>query len=296
MKKGIEYFQKAIESDPAYALAYTGLADSYMYFSFYGYLSPKDAFQKAKAAARKALEIDDTLAEAHASLGYISMIYDWEWSASEHSIRRAIELNPGYATAHHWYAAYLAIVGHFEESISEIKRALELDPLSLRLHCELGNYLRWSGRVDEALEQLEKTLEMNPDFHLVHMHLGLTYQLKGMYNKSISSFQKSLKLVGDSPLVLGSLGYTYVLSGQRDKAKKLLQKLEEQSKERYVPFLYIANIYAELGEMDKAFEWIDKAHEEHDTLMSFLKTWPEFERIRSDPRGKALLKKIGLEK
>jgi len=261
---------------------------------FYGFSSPREAFPKAKAAVHKALEIDDTLDEAHASIAFISTFYDWDWNAAERSIRRALELNPGYATAHHHYAGYLAIIGRFPEAIAEMKRAVEIDPLSIRFHSELGNYFGWSGRLDEAIEQLQKTLEMDQNFGLAHAHIGLCYAHKKKYEEAIGAMQKAIELIGNSPFFLGFLANIYAQAGNRDKAEKILHELEEMSKMRYVPPMSFAIIFAELGEIDKAFEWMEKAYQEHDTQIAMLKTRAEFEKLRSDPRGKVLLEKIGL--
>jgi serine/threonine-protein kinase len=294
LKKSIEYFQEAIKKDPTYALAYSGLADSNSVLGFYGFQAPKEVFPKARAAAQKALEMDDTLAEAQASLGYVNLMHDWDWSAAESWLTRAIELNPGYTVAHNLYAAYLAIMGQFDEAIAEIKRATELDPLSVRLQYELGNYLRWSGRVDEAIEQLQRTLEMDPNSGLAHGHLGFCYAQKKRHEEAIGAMQKAIELVGKAPPFLAHLAYFYARAGRRDRARKILHELEETSKKRYVSSLFIAVILAEFGELDRAFEWVEKAYEEHDTFVALFKTWPEFEKLRSDPRGKDFLKKIGL--
>jgi tetratricopeptide (TPR) repeat protein len=293
MRKGMEYFEQAIENDPTFTLAYIGLADSYSTLSFYGILPPKDTFPKAKALAKKALGMDDTLAEVHTSLAWISFAYDWEWTNAEMGFTKAIELNPDYVTAHHWYAGYLASIGRFDEAISEIKRTLELDPLSIRQHTELGNYFDWAGRSDEAIEQLNKALEMDPNYGLAYFHLGHTYKHTGLYDEAIEAFQKAIEL-GIS-LAVSELGSVYARSGEVDKAEKIIHELEERSKQEYVPKISIAEIYGALGEMDKAFEWYNKAYEERDSLMFLLKTWPGFNNIRSDPRYTALLKKIGLE-
>jgi serine/threonine protein kinase/Tfp pilus assembly protein PilF len=294
LKKAIEFFQKAIENDPSYAPAYSGLADSFSVLGFYGFSSPREAFPKAKAAAQKALEIDDTLDEAHASIAYISIFYDWNWDTAERSIKRALELNPGCPTAHHIYAAYFAIMGRFNEAIAEMKRSVEIDPLSIRLHTELGNYLGWSGRLDEAIEQLQKTLEMDQNFGLAHGHIGLCYAHKKRYEEAIRATQKAIEIMGKSPFFLGYLANIYAKAGKKKRAEEILHELEGISKKRYVPAVSVANIYAELGDFDKAFEWMKKAYEEHDVFMAMLKTRREFEKLRSNPRVKVLLKKIGL--
>ncbi len=294
LKKAIEFFQEAIENDPSYAPAYSGLSDSFSVFGFYGFSPSREAFPKAKAAAQKALKIDDTLAEAHVSIAYISIFYDWDWDNAESSLKRALEINPGYAYAHHVYACYLAIIGRFDESIAEMKRAVEIDPLSIRFHTELGNYFGWAGRLDEAIKQLQKTIEMDQNFGLAYGHIGLCYAHKKKYEEAIRATQKAGELMGKSPFFLGYLASIYAKAGKKEKAGEILQELEGISKKIYVQPTLIANSHAELGELDEAFEWTKKAYEEHDVFMVMIKTRREFEKLRSDPRVMALLKKIGL--
>ncbi|UCE41505.1 MAG: protein kinase [Candidatus Aminicenantes bacterium] len=293
-EKAIQFFQEAIEHDPSYAPAYAGLADTFSVLAFYGFSSPRELFPKAKAVAQKALEIDDTLAEAHSSLGYIQIIYDWDWSAAESSHKRALELNPGCDKAHLYYAAYLIMMGCFDEAIAEVKLAMEIDPLSIKLHTELGNYLRWSGRLDEAMEQLQKALEMDPNSGFTNAHLGLCYAQKKRYEEAIGALQKAIELIGISPFFLGYLASYYARAGKKERAAKILQELDGMSQKTYIPPLSVAIVYAELGELDTAFEWVEKAYEERDTFVASFKTWPEFEKLRSDPRSNVLLKKIGL--
>jgi len=294
LQKAIEFFQIAIENDPSYAPAYSGLADCLSVLAFYGFSPPREAFPKAKAAALKALEIDDTLSEAHLSVAYISMFYDWDWDTAEGSIKRALELNPGCPTAHQYYAAYLAIMERFDEAVAETRRAVEIDPLSIRLHTELGNYLCWAGHLDEAIEQLQKTLEMDQNFGLAHGHIGICYAQKNRYKDAINAVQKAIELMGKSPFFLGYLAAIYARAGSIDKAEDILHELEGISKKRYVPPISIANIYAELGELDEAYEWMERAYEEHDTFLALFKTRGEFKKLHSDPRTKVLLEKIGL--
>ena len=294
LKKAIEFFQKTIENDPSYAPAYSGIADSFSVLAFYGFVSPREAFPKAKAAALKALEIDDALSEAHASLAYINMFYDWDWDTAERSLKRAVELNPGYAHAHIVYAAYLAIMGRFDEAIAKMKRSVENDPLSVRTHTELGNYLCWSGRLDEADEQLQKTLEMDQNFGLAHAHIGLCYSHQKRFEEAIKATQKGIELMGKSPIFLGYLANIYAKAGKKKRTEEIIHELEEISRKRYVPPISMANIYAELDEFDRAYEWMEKAYEEHDAFLAMFKTRPEFEKLRSDPRAKVLFEKIGL--
>jgi tetratricopeptide (TPR) repeat protein len=291
----MEYFQQAIESDPTYALAYVGIADTFTILGNLGFLPPWEVFPKAKAAARKALEIDDTLGEAHASLAYINTVYDWDWLAAEREFKRSLELNPNYETAHYFYAYYLSAMGRFDEAINETKRAQELDPLSLPINTAVGAVNSFARHYDEAIEQLRKTLEMNPNFLWARTSLGGTYCFMEMWEEAIVELQKVLTIAGDLPFALGGLGYAYGFSGQKDEALKMLNRLIELSKEKYVSPIYRAWIYLGLGEMDQAFEHLEKAYLERDWYLINLKIFPGFDSLRSDPRFTALLKKMGFE-
>jgi len=299
MKKGMACFQQAIEKDPTYAVAYVGLADSYNALGLWGFLPPRDAFPRAKALAEKALEIDDTLAGAHASLGYICLYYDWDRTAAESSLRRAIELNPNSSSAHYWHSCYFISKGQFDEAIIAAKKALELDPLSLYMRTILGDWLRLAGRLDEAEEEIGKVLEMDPTFGSAHHFIGFVYIQRGNYKEALASFQKAFKFTGGVPWSLGWLGFTYGISGEKDKAEKVFQDLLDLSKERYIHPTTMTSIYMGLGKLDEIFEWFDKALNERDPILALIKYWqasPEHEKsYRSDPRFKALLKKIGLE-
>jgi len=293
--KGIEYFRQAIENDPTYALAYAGLADAFTILGAFGLRRPKEVFSKAKAEAKKALEIDDMLAEAHASLGFIIKSYDWDWLAAEREFKRALELNPNSTTTHHSYGIYLShIMGRFDEAITEFKRAQELDPLSFIINATIGTTLTRARTYDEAIEQLRKTIEMDPNFLMAHVWLGIAYCQKEMWEEGIAEYQKAVTMAGDMTLALGCLGLAYGLSGQTDEALKVLNRLNELSKEKYVPPLHKAWIYMGLGEKDKAFEHLEKPYLERDPMMDTL-TGPFYDSLRSDPRFTAFLKKMGLE-
>ena len=295
-QKGLEYFQLAIEKDPTYALAYAGIADCYNLLQVYAYLPPKEAFPKARAAAEKALEIDSSLAEAHTSLAWVRMSYDLDWSAGEKEFKRALELNPSYATGHHWYSIYLTAMGRHAESLVHIKRAQEVDPLSLMINIDLGTVLFYGHQDDLALEQYQKTLEMNKNFAVSYWRLAMIYAQKEMYNEAIAATQNIKEILGgEDPLFLTTLGYIYSLSGKRDEAKKVLNELSGLSKHSYISSLRIALIYMGLGQDEQAFKWLEKAHEERDFWMTLIKVAPHFERLRSDPRFKILLKKMNLE-
>ncbi len=295
-QKSLEYFQEAIEKDPTYALAYTGIADYYNLLGYYDYLPPKEAFPKAKAAAEKALEMDETLAEAHNSLAMVKENYDWDWKGAEREYRRAIELNPNYATAHQWYAGYLGAMGRHDESIAENKQAQELDPLSPIIGADLGTNFISARQYDQAIKEFQKVLEMDPDYIVAHLFLGMAYAGKEMYDEAIAALQKAQSLSGDDDSLMNVfLGVIYSLSGKKDEAKKVLNKVIELSKHSYVSPWGISLIYVGLGQKDQAFEWLEKAYDERDHWMSSLKVLPIFDSIRSDPRFIALLKKMNLE-
>ncbi|MCJ7457677.1 MAG: protein kinase, partial [candidate division Zixibacteria bacterium] len=296
LQKAVECFQQAIDKDPLYALAYAGIADCYNQFGLWAFLPPKEAYPKAKVACAKALEIDDTLAEAYASLGWTKMFYDWDWAEAEKAYKRAIELNPNYAVAHYYYGLYLAITGHVVEAIAEMEKSVELDPLCLVHNAVLGFVLYLGRRYDEAIEQLHKTLEMDPNFAVTCLFLGLSYMGKERWEEAIASLKKFASLWQGIPFPIGFLGLAYGMSGRDNEALSLLDQLNEISQQRYVSSLYKALIYAGLGKKDQVFEYLDKAYNERESWMVSLKAAPYMDTLRSDPRSKALLGKMGLEK
>lgn len=292
LKRGLEHFQQAIDLDPNYALAYAGLADSYILLSMYGALPPKESLPRAKAMATKALEIDEKLAEAHISLAFARMTNDRDWSGAEVEFKRAIELNPNHATAHHWYAEYLASVKRHDEAIAEIERAQELDPVSLIVHTEVGRHFYYARQYDRAIEQLRKAVEMDPNFARAHQYLGRTYVKKGMYEEAVAECQKAWQL-DNTPRTLGFLGYAYAVSGKRGAAQKVIEELKGESKRRYVSPYWIAVVYAGLGDTDGALEWLERLYEERSGFLIFLKVEPIFDSLRSDPRFADLLRRAG---
>ena len=295
LRTAIEYFEMAIEKEPNYALAYAGLSDCYNLLHLFADLHPSETFPKAKEAALKALEIDDNLAEAHNSLAYARIRYDFDWEGAEREFRRAIELNPNYATGHFWYSELLMQSCRFDEGLSEIKRATELDPVSLVINSTLGIFYAVAGQDEQAIAQLRKTLEMDPDFAYAHRHLGMVYLIVNKFPEAIAELEKALELSGGTAFYLASLGGAYARAGQPDKAKQILAELQSLYKELHIGPCYFAAIYAELGEEGKAFWWLEKAYEERYEDLVFLKINFHFDPIRSDPRFKALLKKVGLE-
>ncbi|MGH9959732.1 MAG: tetratricopeptide repeat protein, partial [Pyrinomonadaceae bacterium] len=296
-QKALEYFQQAIEIDPNFALAYSGLADTYNLLGgpeAGGDMPPNEVLPKAKAAALKALEIDETLAEPHVSLAHVKYNYDRDWVGAEREYKRAMELNPNYPVAHQWYAIYLSGVGRQREALAEIRRAQELDPLSLSINTWLGRILALAGQSDQALEQLRKTVEMDPNFIQAHYRLGSLYEEKGMYDEAIAEFKQALKLSGGKPPGVSALARAYAMAGKREEAQKNLAELLQLSKQRYVSPTSIAMIYIALGDKDKAFAWLDDGNKAHDLNIVRLKEDPRFAPLRSDPRFAVLVRRIGI--
>jgi len=296
-RKAIDYFKEAIDADPTYALAYVGLADSYLVLGSFGIatVAPKEAFPKAREALLRALEIDDTLAEAHASLGFCFGLYDWNWTAAEKEFKRALALKPGYATAHHWHGfIYLASMGRLDEAIAEAKRGQELDPLALPVSSNIGLLLYLARRYDEALEQFRKNLEMDRSFVYTHWEMALTYEQCGRYEEAIQAFQRAIELSGTSALPRVLLARTYALCGRKSEARALLDELTELSAQTYVSPYRIAAVYSALGDKDRAFKWLENACEGRDGWLIWLAVDPVVDSLRSDKRFADLLNRVGL--
>jgi serine/threonine protein kinase/tetratricopeptide (TPR) repeat protein len=288
LKKGIDYFQRAVETDPQYALAYAGLADSYNLLSLYGGLNPMETFPKAKSAAVRALQIDETLPEAHTSLAYVHLYYDWDWSGAEKEFQRALELNPNYATAHVWYGEYLQALARFEESIQEMKRAQALDPLSLIVQADLGwTYFR-ARRYDQAIEEFNRALELDPDFLPALSGLGWAYALQNNIPKSSEHFQKA-KSISSIPSFPAGLAYLYAISGNKKEAIKTVA-----DPEMHLSAYNKATIYAGLKQNEIAFEFLDKAFAEKSDSLVFLKVEPTLDGLHGDPRFDELIRRMGL--
>jgi adenylate cyclase len=262
----------------------------------YSSIAPMEPFEKAKGAVLKALEIDDTLAEAYVPLASFKMNFEWDWEGAEREFKRAIELVPGYATAHHWYALFLTWMARFEEAIREMRRARELDPASLVISRNTGLVLYYARQYDEAIEIARKTIEMDPSFSTTHAQLGCAYLQKSMYEEALAEFEKERNLLGvfDSHLEAYT-GVAYALMGDGAKAQQVLAKLTEQSKQLYVLPTNFARVCLALGETDYGFRWLDEAYECRDRRLIELKVDQMFDSVRSDPRFVALLKKMGLE-
>jgi len=295
LKKSVEYFKQAIEKDPSYALAYSGLADAYGLIPGYGGGAPQEFAPKAAAAARRAVELDDSLAEAHTSLATMLGYYEWKWGESARVFRRAIELNPNYATAHHWYSdGPLLATGRIDEAIAEMKRAQELDPLSLIINAELGSTYIMARQYDKAIEQLRKTIEMDQSFSFAHWNLAEAYALSGNFPAAFEEFQTAHQLVED-PRVLGFLGNAYAMAGKRDEALKTLEEMKKISQQSYVAAYSFAQVYAALGDKDQAFQWLEKSYQDHAPDISLIKVDPTLDNLHTDPRFAGLLKRMGLQ-
>jgi TolB-like protein/DNA-binding winged helix-turn-helix (wHTH) protein/Tfp pilus assembly protein PilF len=297
LTKAIEYFQLATKKDPHYALAFAGLADCYSIIgsAIVGTVPYQDVAPKAKAAALKALELDDTLAEAQTSLATVRFNYDWDWPGAAQGFQRSIELNPNYATAYQRYSLYLIAMGRTKDSLAQMNRARELDPLSISMNFSLGWRLYMAHQYDQAIEQLQNTLDMDPSFALARMVLGQAYEQKRAYPRALAELQRAVTGSHDSPQMLGALGHVYGVSGNRAQAETVLAQLMEQSKKQYVSPFYVAIVYAGLSENDKAVDWLEKAYKDRSNAIVFSKVDPQLDALRTAPRFKALLHRLALQ-
>ena len=294
LKKAIDYFNQAIAKDPAYALAYAGLADCYIVIPNYSDVTTQEAAIKGKAAAQKALEIDDSLAEAHTSLGGIKSDFEWDFAGAETEFKRAVTLNPNYATAHHWYAQFLSPQGRHDEAIAEIKRAQLLDPLSLIINAVAGDTYVKARQYDAAIDQLRKTIEMDKNFILAYRYLGNAYLEKGMYNEAIAAFQTADTLAGQSAERTESLRRAYTTGGPDSFWRKQLEWLKADSEKGPLQDYAVAKVYARLGDKEQAITWLEKALRVRDPYIVYLKTDPPFDKFRSDSRVIDLMRRVGL--
>ncbi|HEY8227779.1 MAG TPA: protein kinase [Pyrinomonadaceae bacterium] len=294
LKTSIDYFNQAIEKDPNYAQAYAGMALAYVLLPEYSAGKPAESMEKAKAAARKALELDDTLAEAHTALAYSLYSYERNIPDSDREFQRAIELNPNYATAHQWYGgANLASTQRFDQAIAEGKRAVELDPLSLIANLELATTYDYARQYDQAIEQLGKAIELDPNWYLAHMLLCQTYDLKGQFAQATAEGEKAREL-NDDPTVLAYLAHAYARSGKREEAMKVVGQMHELAKQRYVPAYGFGLAYAGLGDKDQAFQWLERSLQDRAWEITYLKVDPNMDSLRTDPRFKDLVRRVGL--
>jgi serine/threonine protein kinase/Tfp pilus assembly protein PilF len=295
LKKGVDYFQQAIDKDPAYGLAYAGLADCYISLGgVLGFFSPREYFPRAKAAAMKALEIDETLAEAHASLGTVKMLYDWDRAEAEIELKRAIDLNPNYAAAHQEYGGLLESVERFDQAVAERKRAQELNPLSPIATADVGYPLYYARRYDQAIEHYRRALELDPNFFWSHLWIGQAEVQQGKYQEAIVDINRAVALSAGNTRAIATLGHAQAVAGNKKEAQVVLNQLMERSRQGYVSPYYFALLYTGLGEKDLALEWLEKAYDERQPYLYLLKVEPVFDGLHSDPRFQDLLRRLGL--
>ncbi|HSE97970.1 MAG TPA: tetratricopeptide repeat protein [Blastocatellia bacterium] len=293
INRGIENFKQAIEKDPNYALAYAGLADCYLTVPSTD-ARPIEAFQKSREAAARALEIDDRLGEAYAARGTISFWFDWNWAEAESDLKRAVDISPNQALAHFRYAHLLSNLGRHEEAVAEARRALELDPLSLLINSVVAQFFYHMREYDQATDQARKAVELDQDFWIAHGVLGRVYTEKRMYSQAIAELEKAVQLSGGTTESYSQLGYAYAVSGNREQARKVLDEMNRISKQKYVPLNNLARIYAGLGENDKALELLERAIDDRETGLTYLKVVPQWDAIRQEPRFRQILQRIGL--
>ncbi|HEU0183664.1 MAG TPA: tetratricopeptide repeat protein, partial [Blastocatellia bacterium] len=296
LRKAIESFEEAIKLDDSYALAYAGLADCYCLVSIYGGAPPRVVMPRTKAAAMKALDLDGGLAETHTSLAAALAWFDWDWEASEREFKRAIELNPHYAVAHHWYGSVLlSAQGRFNEALASEKRALELEPLSLVINSNLGFICYQASRFDEAIEYLQRTLDMDDGFVYARFHLGLCHAHRRDYDKAIAELRRAIEQAGGrGALIEAALGYVYAVAGKRDDALRILARLQTIPMNRDVSPFYLAMIHAGLDDREQALKWLESACEERYNWVVWLGVEPMFAKLRDEARFKEMLRKIGI--
>jgi len=297
IRKSMEYFQKAIDIDPNYALAYAGLAEAYNTLSHYSIVRPEEIYPKAKELALKALSLDKALAEAHTVLGYVLVYYDWDWESGESEFKAAIALKPDDVTAHHLYAYFLVIMNRYEEAFSEIRKALAVDPLNMITNRTLGDFYYHSGQYYRAIESLKKTIEMDPAFSYAHSYLGLAYLQKSMYPEAIGEIQKDLELQRAlRPLFLAYMGVAQFKAGSAEKGIDILNSLLAQSQKEYVPPYFFSYLYFAMGDKDRGFSYLNKAYQERDGWLPLLTFDHFFDAVRSDPRFEDILRRMNFPK
>ncbi len=292
--KAIEYFQQAIDKDPRYALAYAGLADSYVLLGWNSYLPPKKAFPKGKEEALTALQLDPDLGEAHAPLAAALWLHDWQWKEAESEFKRSLQLTPTYPTANHWYAEYVMTMGRHVDALAKMKNSQELDPLSLIINVAVGWAFYHSRRYEEAIEQLRRTAELDPNYPVTYWILGLLLRKTGHYDQAIAQGEKAVNLSGGSPLMRAALAQTFGTAGRTKEAVVILDELTKLAKEKYVAPYFLAGIYVGLGQDDRAIECLEKAYEERSHWLIYLHIDPGMDTLRYNPHFKDLIRRVGL--
>lgn len=292
LKKGVAYFRQAVAADPNYAMAHAGIADCLVLLGLFGAADPREIMPQAKASALRSIQLDET-GEAHASLGQIELVYDWDWTAAGADFRRAIRLSPTYPTARQWYGEYLVSMGLSEQGLAELKRARDLDPLSLIINTNLGLNFYFARRYDLAIEQLNQALELEPGFFRAHLHLGMCYERKSMYSEAVVEFEKA-RSISENSWTLAGLGHCHASFGARAEAERILDQLSELSRRQFVSCATIAVVHAGFEDhVAQTLEWLEKAYQERSGLLIWLEVWPIFDHCRSDDRFVRLLRRIG---
>jgi tetratricopeptide (TPR) repeat protein len=291
---GVRYFEQAIAEDPDYALAYSGLADSYALDLDYRGVPVAEGMERAKAMARRAIALDETLAEAHTSLGWVTFIYDWDWPSADREFNRAIELNPQYATARQWRAWFLAAMGRFDEAIAEARAAIDLDPASVSIRRSLGWLYYYARQYEPALDQLRRALAMNPTAEETHRLLGLVYMQQGLYDEAAASFKEAIASSDYDVMAFAGLGHVAARRGRVDEARAVLNELHERSQTSYVSPVALCGLHVALGQVDKAFEWLEQAYGERRGWLAYLKIEPMLDGLRNDPRFPRLVERMRL--
>jgi eukaryotic-like serine/threonine-protein kinase len=294
IQTALDYFQQAVHLDPGYSRAWVGIADVWIFRGWYSRLAPRETFPKAKSAAKRALEFDSTLAEAHASMAHIHFEFDHDWTAAEREYRRAIELDPNYPTAHHWYGGFLSGMGRHDEALQQAVTARALDPLSPIIQTWIGLRYYFAGKYDEAIAEYRKALELDPDFAPAHWHLGWAYERTGRFKEGVSEAKRALAIDGGSLLYLASLGHAYARAGMKSEARATLARLAQASTSRHVSSYHVAVIYIALGDTKVGLDWLERAYDEQSPWIGYLRVDPRVDPVRSDPRFEALLRKARL--
>jgi serine/threonine-protein kinase len=294
LTKAAAYFGQAIETDPGYARAYSGLADAQTALGYLSHLPPREVFARAKAAATRALQLDATLTEPHTSLAYVRLYHDWDWTGAEAEFERALALDSDYATAHHWYAIYLTAMGRFDEARVAIAKAQALEPTSLTINTDLGFVLYYGRQYEAAVGQLRMVIEMNPAFALARLWLGRTYQQMGMHDDALAEFRRARTGLRDWPVLTAAIGHVQGTSGRRREARETLAGLKRLARRQYVTPYGIALVHAGLGQTDQALGWLGRALADRSHWLVWLKLDPRFEHLRSDRRYRDLVRKVGL--
>jgi TolB-like protein/tetratricopeptide (TPR) repeat protein len=290
IRQAIGFFEKALEEDDTFARAYSGLADCYSTLALLEFISPDEAYPKAKEAVGKALSLDPMLAEAHTSLGLIRFQYDWDWRGAEEEFNEALRINPSYAPAHHFFADYLKAMGRFDEALVEIGKAQELDPLNLAINTGVGHVLYLSKQYDRSIEQYKKAVELDPNFTLTHIWFGRPYLEKGMYTEAISELETAVKLSGEGTLALAMLGHGLASAGKKEDAQKILDQLIERSKDRYVPSYWVAVVYNGFKDSEQVLKWLRRAYEERSSWLVWCNVEPRFDWLRANPEFSSLMR------